>query len=105
MYDKVLTLVSRIKSIDDYGDTVTLDHERDVFCDEISISHNEFYQAQANGFKAEIKFILPDYLEYQNEDIVKYTRFGEEEEEYTVIRTYRNNNELELVCKRGVNDE
>lgn len=53
--------------------------------------------------KPEIKFVLPDYLEYNNEQIVRFTEFGKEtEEEYTVLRTYRNNNLIELVCKRGV---
>ena len=40
---------------------------------------------------------------YQNEKKLRYQGFNEEtEEEYTILRTYRQNNLLELVCKRGV---
>ena len=74
-----------------------------MFAELRSIGQSEFYQAQATGLKPEIKFVLPDYLEYRNEKKIRFKDFNEEEEQdYTVLRTYRNNNQLELVCKRGV---
>lgn len=103
MFDNVIKLVSEVKNTDEYGDTQVTKNEKVVFAELKSIGQSEFYQAQAVGLKPEIKFVLPDYLEYNNEQIVRFTEFGKEtEEEYTVLRTYRNNNLIELVCKRGV---
>lgn len=104
MYDSIITLIAESKNVDEYGDVTATRSERTVFCDIKSIGQSEFYQAHAVGLKPEIKFVLPDYLEYQNEKRLLYMPFNGEEEEYTVLRTYRNHNELELVCKRGVDE-
>ena len=103
MYNQIIKLISETNQIDEYGDTVTTSQERNVFAELKSIGQAEFYQAQAVGLKPELKFVIPDYLEYQGEKILKFQDFNEaEEQEYSIIRTYRNGNELEIVCKRGV---
>lgn len=103
MFDSVIKLVSESRVVDEYGDLVSEETERSVFAELKSIGQSEFYQAQALGLKPEIKFILPDYLEYKGEKKLRFQDFGEEEEkEYTVLRTFRNGNTLELVCKRGI---
>lgn len=104
MYNEIIILISENKTVDEYGDTIVTEEERTVFAELKSIGQSEFYQAQAVGLKPEIKFVLPDFLEYNNEKKLKYTQFNAEEEVYTVLRTYRNNNELELVCKRGIDE-
>lgn len=103
MYNDIIELVSETKTVDEYGDTIEKTTARTVFAGLRSIGQSEFYQAQAVGLKPEIKFVLPDFLEYHDEKIIRYKAFNEEEaEEFTVLRTYRNNNELEIVCKRGI---
>lgn len=102
MYDQEIKLVSKKRITDEYGDPVTQDIERTVFAEEKSVSQTEFYQAQAAGFKPERKFKIADYLDYQGEKILKYKENTEKEEEYSIIRTYRTGNELEIVCKRGI---
>lgn len=103
MYNEVIELISEVKAVDEYGDTTETTSSRTVFADLRSIGQSEFYQAQAVGLKPEIKFVLPDYLEYSNEKIIRYKAFNQtESEDYSVLRTYRNNNELEIVCKRGI---
>lgn len=103
MYDNVITLISESVTVNEYGDRETVTTEKLVFADFRSITQTEFYQAEAVGLKPEIKFVLPDYLEYNNQRRIKAQMFGEsEEKDYTVLRTYRNNNELEIVCKRGI---
>lgn len=102
MYNDVITLVKQTYTTDELGDLIESREDRQVFADCRSISASEFYQAQAAGYKPEIKFVLADFLEYQGEQMLKYASYGAEEEEYTVIRTYRNNNELEIVCNKGV---
>lgn len=103
MYDQQIKLITVIKTIDEYGDPELSESERAVFAELKSIGQSEFYQAQAVGMKPEIKFVLPDYLEYQGEKKLKFQDFNEaEESEYTILRTFRNGNMLELVCKRGI---
>lgn len=102
MYNEIITLLKDESIVDEYGDTQKNTTERTVFAELKSITQNEFYQAQAVGLKPEIKFVLADFLEYNDEKRLIYTPFNGKEEVYTVLRTYRSNNELELVCKRGV---
>lgn len=103
MYDQQIKLITVIKTIDEHGDPKLSESERAVFAELKSIGQSEFYQAQAVGLKPEVKFILPDYLEYQGEVKLKIQDFNEiEETEYTILRTFRNGNMLELVCKRGI---
>jgi len=102
MYDNTIKFVSQTRTVDAYGDTVATEREREVFAEVKSISQTEFYQADATGLKPEIKFVIADFLDYAGEKIVRFTPFGGIEETYTVLRTYRNNYELEIVCKRGI---
>ena len=103
MYDSVIKLISETKVVDEYGDMIIEETERSVFVELKSIGQSEFYQAQAVGLKPEVKFVLPDYLEYEGEQKLKFQGFNENEENvYSVLRTYRSNNALELVCKRGI---
>lgn len=102
MYDNIIKLVAEEKTVNDYGDFEVATTERVVFADLRSITQSEFYQAQATGLKPEIKFVIADYLDYQNEKKILYQPFHGIEEEYSVLRTYRDGNQLEIVCKRGV---
>lgn len=83
---------------DEYGDPITREVSRQVFCGIRSIGQKEFYQAHANGLKPEIKFVLADYLDYENEMLAVHNG-----QRYRVLRTYRVGNELEIVCYREVN--
>ena len=102
MYNEVITLVAEAKAPDKYGDLQITETTRQVFATLKSITQSEFYQAQAAGFKPEVKFVIADFLDYHDEQVIRYTPYGESEHEYRVIRTYRDGNQLEIVCKRGV---
>lgn len=105
MFNDVINLVKQTKTVNEYGDHVVAETVRTVFAEVKSVGYGEFYQANAAGFKPEIKFVLADFLEYEDEPVVRYTRFTgstETADEYRVIRTYRSGNLLELVCQRGV---
>lgn len=103
MFDSVITLKKENNTVNEYGDTVQTFTERNVFAEVKSISQSEFYQAQATGLKPEIKFVIADFYDYQGEKILSYKPFGADEtEDYTVLRTYRNKLNLEIVCKRGI---
>lgn len=103
MFDSIIKLVAEDKKVNAYGDTEVITTERVVFTELRSIGQSEFYQAAAVGLKPEIKFVMADYLDYKNEKYLKYQAFNSDTEEiYSIIRTYRAGNQLELVCKRGV---
>lgn len=103
MFDSIIKLQKETNTVDKYGDTTQTFTERTVFAEVKSISQAEFYQAEATGLKPEIKFIIADFADYQDEKILKYKPFGASSEiEYTVLRTYRNKLNLEIVCKRGI---
>ena len=102
MFDDVIKLLSTTNTVNEYGDTVSVLTERQVFAEVKSISQSEFYQAQALGLKPEIKFVIADFADYGGEQQLKYTTFGGTEEIYDVLRTYRNKINLEIVCKRGI---
>jgi SPP1 family predicted phage head-tail adaptor len=89
-------------TVDSYGDTVQTFTEKTVFAEVKSIGQSEFYQAEAVGLKPEIKFLIADFADYEGEKQLKYTPFGGTEQIYTVLRTYRNKINLEIVCARGI---
>ena len=76
------------------------DNIRDVFCRLASIGMKEFYEASARDFYPELKFILADYLEYDNEQLVEYNG-----QRYSVLRTYRTGQELEIIVARASAEE
>jgi SPP1 family predicted phage head-tail adaptor len=94
----ILTLVRQTQTVDDYGDTVTRETFRAVFCKVGSIGQKEFYQAQAVGLQPEIKFILADHLDYEGETTVEHNGTR-----YRILRAYRAGQQLELTAYREVN--
>lgn len=102
MFNEVIKLMTETETTNEYGDAVKTFKERQIFAEVRSISQTEFYQAQALGLKPEIKFVIADFLDYKGEKQLKYTPFGETEQIYDVIRTYRDKINLEIVCKRGI---
>ena len=96
--NEILSLIQQTPSVDAYGDQVLTETTRDVFCGLRSIGQKEFYQAHAVGLQPELKFVLADYLDYNDEPLVAYNG-----QRYRVLRTYRTGQELELTCYREVN--
>lgn len=96
--NEVLTLIRQTQGSDEYGDPVFTESTREVLGRLGSIGQAEFYQAHAVGLKPELKFILADYLDYENETLVEY-----QGQRFRVLRTFRNGQELELVLYQEVN--
>ena len=85
------------------GDIVRVPEERIVQGFEKSVGMKEFYQAAATGFKPEIKVTLTNWLDYHGEKRLKYTPFGFDHAiNYTIVRTYRNGDSIELTLEREV---
>lgn len=73
---------------------------RDVFCALRSIGQSEFYQAYATDYRPELKFVLADYLDYNSETLIEYDGAF-----YSVVRTFRTGQELEIVVARASAEE
>ena len=98
MYNEVIYLLSTHTIINDVGDTIETPEKAMRFARIKSIGQSEFYQAQAQGLKPEIKFVLADHLDYDNQDEIIYNNFR-----YKVLRTFRTEkNEIEIVCHGGI---
>ena len=100
MWNNICYLGTLNKTTDDIGDVIeTIVYDKEIYCNEKSIRASEFYQAQAVGMKPELtlEIVLADY------DKEKYVQY--EDEEYTVLRTYKTSAErIELTLVRGVNN-
>ncbi len=79
----------------DIYETVKYDNQY-VYCSEKSVRQSEFYQAQAVGLKPTLVLVMMKY-DYGDQKYVKY-----EDEEYTVLRTYKTGEKIELTLTRGV---
>ena len=100
MYNETIYLAREVEGdeVDEYGDPVIKLEKEELFAEQKSIGQKEFYQAQTEGEKPEIKFVIPDYLDYNDQQIVIH-----EGVRYKVLRTYRNTkNELEITCYRDI---
>ena len=97
MYNEVIYLSAKKSQINNVGNRIQTE-ERVLRLAKIkSIRQSEFYQAQAQGLKPEIKFVLADYLDYNNQEEVIYNGFR-----YKILRTFRTGSELEIVCYGGI---
>lgn len=76
------------------------DTRRDVFCRLQSIGQSEFYGASARDFYPEKKFVLADYLDYDDEQLIEH-----DGRRFRVLRTYRVGQELELTVTRASAEE
>jgi SPP1 family predicted phage head-tail adaptor len=104
MYDEIIYFcdLKPGNEKDDYGDPIEKEiRTQEIFAEKKSISQTEFYQAQTAGSKPEIKFIIPDYLEYNGQAHLIHA-----EMRYKILRIYRKtgSNELEITCYGGVRD-
>lgn len=93
--NEALTLISRVWSGNDWTETT-----RDVLCGVRNVGYREFYEANATDFHPEMKFVLADYLDYQNETLCKYNGTT-----YRILRTYRTGQEIELTAERAADEE
>ena len=100
MYSDVVKLIKRsFQGTDKYGNSIHSDTSREVFAQCKSISMKEYYEASTKGFKPELKVIMSDYYDYDNEDMLEYEGI-----KYDIYRIYRSSNSVELTCQRSISD-
>lgn len=100
MFNELIYLISKTHTTNEVGDPVEKIEKSMRLAKLKSIGQSEFYQAQAQGLKPEIKFVLADYFDYNDQEEIIYNNFR-----YKVLRTYRTEkNEIEIVCYDGIRE-
>lgn len=85
----------------DIGEATIKETITEIFAERQSIGLSEFYQANANGFKPEIAFLIYRF-EYHGEKTIVYNG-----ERYNVIRTAdvkSNGDKIKIICNAIVGD-
>lgn len=98
MWMNEVTLISKCQTEpNEIGDLVEVLEKRIVFCCEKSISQSEFYQAQAQGLKPQLKLIVK-VVDYNNEEFIEYDGVR-----YHVLRTFKSSSEdIELILEGDI---
>lgn len=84
----------------EYDGATRVETSREVLCGVRSIGMKEFYSANSTDFRPELKLVLADYLDYNDETLAKYNGVM-----YRILRTYRAGQELELTLERAPAEE
>lgn len=92
----VITLITQTITTDIYGNEVATETERTVYCEVDSISQTEFYAAANTELNPEYRFTI-FFGDYEGEDLVKFKGAR-----YSVYRTYRTGDDLELYTERKI---
>lgn len=92
----VIQLIKQTATVDNYGIEQMTETERTVFCKVDSISQAEFYQAANTEFNPEFRFTV-FFGDYEGESILAFNGLR-----YSVYRTYRTGDDLELYAERKV---
>lgn len=92
----VITLVTQTITADKYGNEVATETERTVYCEVDSISQTEFYAAANTELNPEYKFTI-FFGDYEGEEVVVFNGAR-----YSVYRTYRTGDNLELYAERKI---
>ncbi|MBR2554497.1 MAG: phage head closure protein [Aeriscardovia sp.] len=92
----VISLITQTLTTDKYGNEVATETERTVYCEVDSISQTEFYAAANTELNPEYRFTI-FFGDYEGESLVKFNGAR-----YSVYRTYRTGDDLELYTERKI---
>lgn len=92
----VITLITQTITTDKYGNEVATEIEKTVFCEVDSISQTEFYAAENTELNPEYRFTV-FFGDYDGQSIVVFKGAR-----YSVYRTYRTGDDLELYTERKI---
>lgn len=102
--DDVIRFLKPTYQYDEYGNEIPDVKERPVLCRVNSVGRNEFYAAAQNNLRPSFVFVLSHYMDYEGETELMYTDWTGKDKRYTITRTYRNGDELELTAEERIGD-
>ena len=92
----VIALIKQTVSTNTYGIEEMTETEREVFCRVDSITQTEFYQAADTQINPEYRFTV-FFGDYEGEMLLAFN-----DSRYSIYRTYRTGDDLELYAERKV---
>lgn len=92
----VITLITQTITTDKYGNEVATETKKTIFCEVDSISQTEFYAAENTELNPEYRFTV-FFGDYDGQSIVVFKG-----SRYSVYRTYRTGDGLELYTERKI---
>lgn len=92
----VIKLIKQTVTTNTYGIEEMTETEREIFCKVDSVSQTEFYQAANSEFNPEFRFTV-FFDDYQGESLLAFNS-----NRYSIYRTYRTGDDLELYAERKV---
>lgn len=92
----IITLITQTITTDQYGNEVINETTKNVFCEVYSISQSEFYAAADTELNPEFRFTV-FFGNYDGQKVLTYKG-----ERYSVYRTYRTGDDLELYAERKI---
>ena len=92
----VITLITQAITTDKYGNEVATETEKTIFCEVDSVSQSEFFAAENTELNPEYKFTI-FFGDYDGQSLVKFNGAR-----YSVYRTYRTGDDLELYTERKI---
>lgn len=95
----ILILISQEIDIDEYGNEEATETETAVFCEVGSITQSEFFASADTELQPEFRFSI-FFGDYNGQDIVEY-----QGKRYSVYRTYRSGDYMELYVERKIGNE
>ena len=91
----VINLVAEEKTKNEYGVYETTQTKRQVYCQVLSVTRSEFFEAGRNGFNPEFEITM-FFGDYNGEQVVEYNG-----KTYAVYRVYQGRNDtIELYVER-----
>lgn len=102
--DDVVKLISTTYTVDEYGNQISTDVTRTVFCKVRSVGRTEFYQAAQDNLYPSIVVSISHYKDYLGEKALLHTDWTGTERRYVITRTYRTGDSIELTCEEKVSD-
>lgn len=91
----VISLISIVKTQDDYGVWRETEESADVYCQVDSATQKEFFEGGRNGLNPAFKFTM-FFADYADQPIVEYNG-----NRYSIYRTYlRRDDKIELYVER-----
>lgn len=92
----VITLITQTITTDKYGNEVATETEKTVYCEVDSVSQSEFFAAENTELNPEYRFTI-FFGDYDGQSLVKFNGAR-----YSVYRTYRTGDDLELYTERKI---
>lgn len=96
MQNEVVKLIKQTYTLNDVGDAIAAETEREVFAKRESIGLKRKLEAEEAGLKLAYKFTLADEYDYDNEEILEYN-----EERFNIVNVFiTSTREVELTTAR-----